>query len=263
MSDLFTYYLQTANCHFKFARGKPSAVGKEFHDYHEALLFLDGNCECICTESRRVLCPGDLVVIPKEHFHQFRVTEEEHYLRFIFGFRETPALARLTAEVMPGIRIYPDAAPRVRALFDTWADALKSTMPEDEKRVLLDSAAVQFLTALRFSPTARETPGAGLSPVVSRVLDSIDTHLAEELTVERLAVEAHVSSSALSHAFRKELGLSVYRYICEKRLSAVRQYVRAGDTLALAAQKSGFKDYAGFFRMYKKTYGENPSGLRK
>ena len=76
----------------------------------------------------------------------------------------------------------------------------------------------------------------------------------ENLSVESIAKRLYISSSTLSHKFKKELRISVYQYITKKRLSAAHDLIRGGETLTNAALKSGFNDYSCFYRLYKKYY---------
>ena len=99
--------------------------------------------------------------------------------------------------------------------------------------------------------------------MAQEALDYIDSNLAQELRLDAVAQALGVSVSTLSHRFRKDLNISVYRYISEKRLSAVRRYMEQGLSLGAAAERSGFRDYSGFFRLYKSYFGESPSATAR
>ena len=125
--------------------------------------------------------------------------------------------------------------------------------------MLLQSAVAQLLLNLKISGGEPIRKYVTVSPLTQKALEYIDSNLSDQLRLETIARTLEVSVSSLCHRFRRDLNISVYRYISEKRLSAVRQLVQQGIPLGAAADRCGFKDYSGFFRLYKSYYGEIPS----
>ena len=75
MQDLFEYYIEDKLFHLKYAKGKPSIIGKEFHNYNEIIFFIKGKADFISANIQKELQNGYIVVIPEEHFHQFSIKE--------------------------------------------------------------------------------------------------------------------------------------------------------------------------------------------
>lgn len=259
----FESYVQTKTCHYKYARGRMAVTGREFHDYDEIVLFPEGNVQLISKNIHMVLCPGSLVLIPKEHFHQFIPTDVGQYLRCIFGFWETSRLRELIREVMEDVTVLPLPPETAVALYRTLNQTALSGLSQGEKQLLLDSALPQLLLTLKLFTADGIRNGPGISPMISRALAYIDGHFSDKIELPDIALQLNVSESTLSHRFRQELNISVYRYISEKRLSAVRQHVAKGESLAAAAEKSGFRDYSGFYRLYKNRYHKYPSAIHQ
>ena len=69
----------------------------------------------------------------------------------------------------------------------------------------------------------------------------------------------NVSPSTLTHSFKKDMNISVYRYILKKRLVLAQQKILSGEPAQKAALDCGFNDYSGFYKQYKKTFGIAPS----
>lgn len=260
---MFTHYMAAGNCHVKYAQGKPAVIGREFHSYDEIVLFLEGNAQLISKNIQIRLTPGSLVLIPKEHFHQFVVTAPDSYTRCILGFGDVPQLQSLVRQVMTEVAVVPHPSEQAQCLFRTLMQAAQTDLPKPEQALLLQSAAAQLLFDQMLSDEESIRKYLMVSPVTQKALSYIDENLAKELRLDIIAQTAGVSASSLSHHFRKDLSISVYRYISEKRLSAVRQYMAQGIPLGAAAERSGFKDYSGFFRLYKSYYGECPSATVK
>lgn len=86
----------------------------------------------------------------------------------------------------------------------------------------------------------------------------IDNHLTEKLTLEYVAGQLHVSQSTISHLFQKQLGVSFYHCVIQRRLIRAKNMILQGTPLRQAAEESGFSDYSSFYRLFKKEYGFSP-----
>ena len=259
---MFSHYLTAGGCHLKYARGKPAVTGQEFHSYDEIVLFLEGSAQLISKNIQLRLTPGSMILIPKEQFHQFVVSDSDSYTRCILGFGDVPQLQDLIRRTMTEVTVLPSPSDQSLSLFRTLMQAAQADLTQEEQQLLLHSALTQLLFCQQLSGGESIRKYLTVSPMTQDALDYIDSHLSEALRLESIAQALAVSVSSLSHRFRKDLSISVYRYISEKRLSAVRQYMARGLSLGAAAERSGFRDYSGFFRLYKSCYGENPSAAK-
>ena len=260
---MFEYYMSDESCHLKYAQGKPAVTGREFHSYDEIVLFIEGDAQLVSKNIQIKLTPGSIILIPKEQFHQFVVTDNETYQRCILGFEEIPELQALVREVLTEVIVLPDPPNRMVGIFKTLMQSAEKELSKCDQRLLMQSAVIQLLMVYRLSESESIRRYVTVSFLTQMALNYIDSNLEQELQLSAIAGKLGVSVSTLSHRFRNDLSISVYRYISEKRLSAVRQYMERGMPLSVAAACSGFKDYSGFFRMYKKYYGEAPSATAK
>lgn len=99
---------------------------------------------------------------------------------------------------------------------------------------------------------------------VHRSLGYIDLHLAEALTLERLARHAGVSVRSIQAGFREDLDTTPVAYIRDRRLDKVRQLLMEaapsdGVTVAQAAARWGFNNPGTFAVRYRQRFGETPS----
>lgn len=262
MNEQFEHYIVTEKAEFKYAVGKPAVSGREFHDNDEILWFLGGEAQFVSKNVQCRLVPGMIVFIPREQFHQFKVASPDTYWRCVLGFSPDTSLNDLAREVLREVEIFEHPTETTAAVFRALMSASQTPLTDADKTVLLQSAVAQILMQRKLSHADPILPYATVSSVTQQALAFMDLHYAEELTLERIAAAINISVSSLSHHFRRDLGLSVYRYLCEKRLSAVRQKVQQGMSLTDAAARCGFKDYSGFFRLYKSRFGQSPSSSK-
>lgn len=260
---MFAHYMTAGNCHVKYAQGRPAVTGREFHSYDEIVLFLGGNAQLISKDIQLRLTPGSIIWIPKEQFHQFVVTDNDSYTRCILGFEEISQLQKMIRQTMTEVMVLPKPSQQMQAVFHTLMQASQGGLTMEEQSVLLQSAVAQLLLNQKLSGGEQIRKYVTVSPLSQKALEYIDSNLSDSLRLETIAGVLGVSVSSLCHRFRKDLSISVYRYISEKRLSAVRQLAQQGIPLGTAAERCGFKDYSGFFRLYKSYYGEIPSAGKK
>lgn len=92
----------------------------------------------------------------------------------------------------------------------------------------------------------------------------IRDHLSVQLTVHKLAAQAHVSDSTLEKAFRAELGMTVGRYVDEEIFLAAEKLLKQTKlSIAQVSERFGFCDQFYFSRRFRKRYGLSPQQYRK
>ena len=252
MKESFRYYTKAENVIFKYALGPSDETGKEFHEFHEIILFLGGEAELICETLRTKLTPGTVLLIPRETYHQVQITgRQEDYLRCTISFfRLSPALC------LPAQVCLLDNEPEVMFLF---RKLIKSAYHPTYLAATELEAALALILCRLLSDCTPYNPHAGQSTRISSVIAYINKNIGRELSLKEIAHCNHLSESSLSHLFKKELRISVYQYILKKRLSLARQKINAGVPAMTAAAECGFKDYSGFYRQYKKAFHRAPS----
>ena len=97
-----------------------------------------------------------------------------------------------------------------------------------------------------------------------RVLDHIDAHLDEDLSVERLSGVAAYSKHHFHRQFSALFGLGVYRYVQLVRLKRASYQLafRRGARILDVALDSGYDSHEAFARAFKRTVGQTPSEFR-
>lgn len=97
-----------------------------------------------------------------------------------------------------------------------------------------------------------------------RVLEYINTHLNEALSVGKLAGVACLSTYHFCRIFRSALGLSPQRYVTERRVEQAMELIAIGDVpLSRIALSSGFSSQASFTRAFKRVTGMAPGTFRR
>ena len=95
---------------------------------------------------------------------------------------------------------------------------------------------------------------------IRKLLEYIDEHLSEELSVEVLAEQAFLSKYHLMRRFKSEIGLSLHEYIAQRRLILARDLIAQGISVTDVCFRVGYRSYSSFFRAYVKLFGMTPTG---
>lgn len=105
---------------------------------------------------------------------------------------------------------------------------------------------------------------AALDPAVARAVNLIQKCFAEDLDLDRLAREAHLSRTVLHERFVENLGEPPIRYCARWRMHVAANMLRAGDeNTARIAYAVGFNSEAAFNRAFKREFGHPPAAWKK
>lgn len=126
--------------------------------------------------------------------------------------------------------------------------------------ILADAIMTQVVILLnRLYRKALQSRQRGRSgALVSGVIDYINGHFAEELTLDTLASHFFISKFHLSREFARIVGTTVHRYITQKRLVVAKQMLSEGRPSSMVYQHCGFGDYSNFYRAFRGEYGISP-----
>ena len=135
-------------------------------------------------------------------------------------------------------------------------------------RLLADALGLALAArmARRFAASSKNpAPEArGLSRErLRRVLDHIEAHLGDDLSLAELAGVACLSPFHFSRCFKRSLGVGPQRYVARRRIDRARDLIRRTDQpLAAIAQALGFADQSHFTQAFRRETGATPAHFR-
>lgn len=98
---------------------------------------------------------------------------------------------------------------------------------------------------------------------LNQVMDYIEEHLTDDLTLELIADYAGVSDYHFRQVFFYLSGFTLSEYVKNRRLSEATLDLLAGERVTDVAFKYGYQSLDGFTRAYKKWSGTLPSDVLK
>ncbi len=100
--------------------------------------------------------------------------------------------------------------------------------------------------------------------LVSKALWYIESHFAEEISLEDIAIACDVSRFHLSRAFGLGTGRSVMRYVRGRRLTeAARALARGAPDILGVALDAGYGSHEAFTRAFRDQFGVTPEAVRQ
>ena len=140
---------------------------------------------------------------------------------------------------------------------------LKNTGYEDVCQAYMEILIIRLMrnTALAI-PAEPQTVSANRQ--CAAVRRYIDLHFKEPLTLELLAEEGHMNKYYLSHAFKREYGVSPINYMISRRIEESKYLLAETDlSLSQIAQLLGFSSLSYFSQVFRKTQGLSPMEYRQ
>ena len=102
------------------------------------------------------------------------------------------------------------------------------------------------------------------SPLIQKVINEINLHLASPLSLKGLAAQCFISPSYLSNVFKQETGQTLTDYISSRRMErAARLLLTTNARVAVVAEEVGILDVNYFTKMFKSATGETPTHYRR
>ena len=254
-----------------------SGVNSHSHNYYEFYFFLEGDVVLQIAGTDFSLKTGDIVLIPPGIPHYAKVlADSTAYRRFVFWV--STAYFDQLAKMSPGYTYFAgQAVSRRRYIFHP--DVITFNALQGKVLHLLEEihserfgreAAVSICAndlILHLNRAAYDLDHKHSfceeQTLYENLLQYIENHLDEDLTLEYLAQNFYVSKFHIAHIFKENLGLSIHQYITKKRLAMCRDAILSHTSISKAYLLYGFKDYSSFFRAFKKEYGLSPKEYKE
>jgi AraC family transcriptional regulator len=135
-------------------------------------------------------------------------------------------------------------------------------------RVYTESLVVLVVTELvRHHSTLAvgvDRPEDAPSRRLQRVVDYIESHLGEDLSLLALAAEAGVSAAHFARAFKRAMGRSVHRYLLGRRVEWATALLAGTErSIVDIALATGFSSQAHLTTAFRRLNGTTPAAYRR
>ncbi|HEU5013116.1 MAG TPA: ATP-binding protein [Roseiflexaceae bacterium] len=102
------------------------------------------------------------------------------------------------------------------------------------------------------------------STLVKHAVAYIQQHHARSLSRQDIARSVGISQNYLSDIFQREMGISLWEYVCRYRIKRAKSLLRnTNENITAVAAQVGFEDPAYFSRVFRKQVGCSPQHFRE
>ena len=125
-------------------------------------------------------------------------------------------------------------------------------------------ACIDNLKIARFQKSNAEMPDSLGERTITGLTRYLQEHLAEEISLNVLAEEFHLSAQYISQLFKSEIGVNFLAYLTSIRMERAKKLLLATPlSIAEVSNRSGYGDYRVFTKVFKKNEGITPSQYRR
>ena len=258
MSIEFKNELDYNGVWFGHLKGSSFRKGNEIHPYHEIIYFLKVKGKILCEQFEAELTDNSLLVIPKNTYHQVIIDDQEGYTRLLMNFNDIDNLTDTPMLNSGKIHYIDRSSEDIAFLLKKIIDNLKNT--EEVKKNLVYGAFMMLLSELESTEIfSKYSKSSANRVLLKKCLDYIDANFRERLSASDIVQAVNISESSLYSLFKKNLGISLHRYITEKRVMYAHTKIKEGSLPTKIYPDCGYNDYATFYKAYVKFFGKSPS----
>lgn len=201
----------------------------------------------------------DFVFIKPTVIHNLTIPYNQNYERCGLYFSESAIPRELKPDIDHLNHFYhlDDRNHPIFKIIDSVSDAEK-TFSKEDFAAYLPSALKQILYHLKYTVSGKEAAGVS-NATLDKILKYIDEHITEPLNADTIAQNCFVSTSWLSHTFKEQLGISLKKYINQKKMLLIEQLIPTGISISHLTEEYSYNNYTTFFRQYKHYLNKKPS----
>ena len=250
------HFYEAGHTSIKYALGDIDIYGNVFHEWYELYLLMQGEVEYISSRTRRSIRPGQLVIIPPGEYHQFLVRDDmQNYERCVLDIKPEFLPRDIPNPVLNtgGLLTLP-ADHRILSDYRYLTECLTRT-PNTDLAYILPALATDIIFLLKNTVKTETLSSGNLRSASLRLMEYIDAHYTEPLPLAEIARECFLSVSSVCHLFREDFGISIKKYILQKRMNGARLALLAGGSCKEVSISFGFSTYSEFYRAYRQYYG--------
>lgn len=240
------------------------------HNFYELFLLLEGEIDFCVQQTFYHLSPGSLMMINDLEIHKTINRSDKPYKRIYIHI--PPAfLQKYTADDLNLAACFTKRKAGEQNLLQLKEQELAyflsqytqitendhSTLPG--KGLLLETYLLQllvFVNNLFSHSSTREI--SQYTPTVQKIMDYIEAHLLEEISLDSLSEKFSLSKYYLCHTFKEDTGTTIFNYLLLLRISRAKSLLCDGKNVTEACELSGFTNYSNFITTFKKHTGYTP-----
>lgn len=283
MNELFEYS-DSLNAPFQAFKGNWDTTKSHWHYFTEMIYLVSGTLHAEVEGKNFDLKPGDMIIVHPKQIHAFKSEcTKENLLFYVVKFDDM-----ILSNTTPGSPKLPKMLDSINEKENTFNHILAEDLIYNPVKLFFENIIwetnnkafgydikVACTISIIITELIRIWRRYGLvfsskstfdqfSNKDFSVLEYIDKHSAENISVEMLAEKCNMCYSNFAKQFKQQFGRTCKEYIEFVRICKADTLLLYTDkTLDFISQETGFTDSSHFIRIYKKIRGMTPKQRRK
>ena len=245
------------------------------HPNYELFFFISGDCTYFAGNSCYRMSYGDVVITKPGELHMMDIEsgcKSEHYLLYIDpqSFNALSEDAQNPLAFMGNrpigtdniVKLTPDQIEEVLRCFR----ALEEKSVDSDFNGSLDvfTNVMCILNILNQAFLNREVSveQIALHPTCRLLLEYVNANFQTIHGLEDVAEAMKMSAPYLSRLFKQQTGISLMKYIRQKKLAMAKRLLCEGSSVTDACYAAGFDNYTHFITLFRKEVGVSPREFR-
>ena len=228
------------------------------HDDIELVYVRRGSSAAYCDGRKYVLTEGDCFLVFPNQIHHYTDCVPGEYIVLILKPDRLLRYSDAFSNGQPEFAVWDAADSSVVFLLE---QALREFLQDGDSSTMDDYLTLIFGKLLRHY---RIVCGPVSRDCVLSILQYCSQHYSENLSIDILTEQLHISRSHISHIFSSRLNIGFCEYVNSLRLSAAMPLLESGNhTVTEVSAQAGFPTIRTFNRVFRRKYGISPSQYRK
>ncbi|WP_392486623.1 AraC family transcriptional regulator [Haloimpatiens sp. FM7315] len=249
-----------------------------YHDFNKIIIFISGDVTYLIEGKAYKLKPLDMLLVNSNAIHKPVINSEKTYERIViwvnssFLNRHNSKNTNLLncfqiaqREKFNLFRLDDEDNSILRELLSSLENACFDT--EFGSEVLRNSIFLQFIVYINRlflgGIDSKVLVDVKYDEDINKILEYINKNLKEDLSINSLASRFYLNKYYLMHKFKEHTGVTVHKYVQNKRLIMAKDLIEKGKNISLVCAICGFGDYSNFIRSFKKFFGMAPKSYYK
>ena len=248
-------------------------IPSHWHQHIEVLYILNGSMDIITSDLTYKLLEKDMFIINSGFIHLTKIQESTKYLllQIPYKFLEH-SIINIKYTQFKAYYPYTDFLQNENFLHMSDFLAQLTLLYQEKKhgyQFLFNSILQQFLYELYTIFTIKNshipiTSNEKNRHHLQKAIDYMTLHYNEHISLREISTALALNPEYFCRMFKKNIGFTFLEYLNQIRLTYIYEDLMATNDSILAIQeRHGFSNYKVFNRMFKDSYGNTPSKVRK
>lgn len=256
---------------------QPTNYAKHWHNAMEIIMPVENNYVVTINQTTYTLQVGEILVIPCGEQHTLVAPSSGARLIYLFdllAISKIKGFSSILPLLSQPLYITPSTTPGIYEMeYDLLIQMRNEYFSDNSLRELnIYSLLINFFVYIGRSHFDSKMNTTYIKPskkheyfeTFSLILDYIDNHFTEDLTLESVADKAGFSKYYFTRLFKQYTDTTFYEYLCYKRICVVENLLAKPDlTITEIALQAGFSSISTFNRIFKKLKNCSPTQYRE